>query len=371
MGILCIIGFLFLLVRVNQFEKAPLISTEGYTYEKAIVVAITKDNLAEDGNRYGTQEVVVQIKSGELKGQEFDAVNPSGSLFGAECEVGTGVIVIVSSNEDSVVVTVYSLDRTKAIYLFVLLFATAVCLIGGKKGVMAVGSLAFTLICIVYLMFPLIYQGVSPIAITIVVSALATVVTLGLLGGASQKTAAAILGTVAGVVIAAVAALVFGKAAGISGYNVSDIETLNYVAQNSSIRIGQLLFSGIIISALGATMDVGMSIASTIQEVSDTNPSLGMKELSGIHVGRDMMGTMTNTLIFAYVGGSLTTLITNYAYDLSYQQLANSYVIGIEIMQGLSGSLGVVLTVPITAALAAFFVGRKKERIEKNRTGNS
>lgn len=100
-GILCIIGFLFLLVRVNQFEKAPLISTEGYTYEKAIVVAITKDNLAEDGNRYGTQEVVVQIKSGELKGQEFDAVNPSGSLFGAECEVGTGVIVIVSSNEDS------------------------------------------------------------------------------------------------------------------------------------------------------------------------------------------------------------------------------------------------------------------------------
>ena len=372
-GILCIIGFLFLLVRVNQFEKAPLISTEGYTYEKAIVVAITKDNLAEDGNRYGTQEVVVQIKSGELKGQEFDAVNPSGSLFGAECEVGTRVIVIVSSNEDSVVVTVYSLDRTKAIYLFVLLFATAVCLIGGKKGVMAAGSLAFTLICIVYLMFPLIYQGVSPIAITIVVSALATVVTLGLLGGASQKTAAAILGTVAGVVIAAVAALVFGKAAGISGYNVSDIETLNYVAQNSSIRIGQLLFSGIIISALGATMDVGMSIASTIQEVSDTNPSLGMKELffSEIHVGRDMMGTMTNTLIFAYVGGSLTTLITNYAYDLSYQQLANSYVIGIEIMQGLSGSLGVVLTVPITAALAAFFVGRKKERIEKNRTGNS
>lgn len=132
-GILCIMGFLFLLVRVNQFEKTPLISMEGHTYEKAIVVAITKDNLAEDGNRYGTQEVIVQIKSGELKGQEFDAVNPSGSLFGAECEVGTRVIVIVSSNDDNAVVTVYSLDRTKAIYLFVLLFSASVCLIGGKK----------------------------------------------------------------------------------------------------------------------------------------------------------------------------------------------------------------------------------------------
>ena len=81
---------------------------------------------------------------------------------------------------------------------------------------------------------------------------------------------------------------------------------------------------------------------------------------SGINVGRDMMGTMTNTLIFAYVGGAMTTLVINYAYDLSYRQLANSYVIGIEIMQGLSGSLGVVLTVPITALIASFLAVRKK-----------
>ena len=212
-------------------------------------------------------------------------------------------------------------------------------------------------------MFPLIYQGISPIMITIVVSVLTTVVTLGLLGGISSKTLSAIIGTTCGVVISAVAALIFGKAAGISGYNVSDIETLNYVGQNSSIQIGQLLFSGIIISSLGAVMDVGMSIASTIQEIHDTNPSLSRKQvfLSGIHVGQDMMGTMTNTLIFAYVGGSLTTLIINYAYDLSYRQLANSYIIGIEIMQGLSGSLGVVLTVPITAFVASFLIGKKKK----------
>ena len=182
-GILCIIGFLFLLIRVNQFEKTPLLSTEGQSYEKAIVTAITKDNLAEDGNRYGTQEVIVQIKSGEYAGQEFDAINPSGSLFGAECELGTRVIVIVSANGDDAVVTVYSQDRTRAIYLFVLLFAAVVCLIGGKKGVMAVASLAFTLIIMVYLMFPLIYQGVSPILITVIVAVLSTVVTLGLLGG--------------------------------------------------------------------------------------------------------------------------------------------------------------------------------------------
>lgn len=357
------IAFVLILIKCNQFEKHPMISTQGQSYEKAVVTKITKDNIAEDGNRYGTQEVLVKIKSGEKKGQEYQAVNPNGTLFGADCKVGTKVIVIVSSTTDTNVVTVYSQDRTMAIYTFILFFAVVVCLIGGKKGVKAIGSLAFAFICIVYLMFPLIYQGISPIGITIVVSVLTTIVTLGLLGGNSFKTLAAIIGTSSGVVIAALAAFVFGKAAGISGYNVSDIETLNYVAQNSSTRIGELLFSGIIIASLGAVMDVGMSIASTIQEIHETDPALSVKELftSGIHVGQDMMGTMTNTLIFAYVGGSMTTLMTNYAYDLSYQQLANSYVIGIEIMQGLSGSLGVVLTVPITAIVASIFCGRKRK----------
>ena len=266
-----------------------------------------------------------------------------------------------------------------AIYLFVLFFCLVICIIGGKKGVKAIASLAFTGVCIVYLMFPLMYRGISPIGITIVVVILSTLLTLWLLGGVSKKTVSAVVGTVSGVVVAAVAAVVFGKAAGITGYNVSDIETLNYVAQNTHIKIGQLLFSGIIIAALGATMDVGMSIASTIQELHERSPQLGTKELfvSGIRVGRDMMGTMSNTLIlaftgtsimgtmantliFAYVGGSLSTLVVNYAYNLSYNQLINSYVIGTEIMQGLSGTLGVVLTVPITAAVAAVLIGKKK-----------
>ena len=206
-------------------------------------------------------------------------------------------------------------------------------------------------------------SGISPIVLTIIVAVLTTIVTLGLLGGYSSKTVSAILGTAIGVVIAAVAAMAFGKAAGITGYNVSDIEALNYVGQNTKIKIGELLFAGIIISALGAVMDVGMSIASTIQEIYETDKTLSMKRLfvSGINVGRDMMGTMTNTLIFAYVGGAMTTLVINYAYDLSYRQLANSsYVIGIEISKRLSGSLGVVLTVPITALIASFLAVRKK-----------
>ena len=357
------IGFVFLLIKCNHIEKVSLISTEGQSYEKAVVTKITKDNLAEDGNRYGNQELEVEIKSGSLKGENLEAINPNGTLFGAECEVGTSVIVIVSSSEDTNVVTVYSKDRTTAIYMFILIFTAIVCIIGGKKGIKAILSLAFTFVCIVYIMFPLVYKGNSPVLITILICVVTTIVTIGMLGGVSKKTVSAIIGTTFGVVISGISALAFGEFAGITGYNVSDIETLNYVAQNTSIKIGQLLFSGIIIASLGAVMDVGMSISSTICEIKETNPDMQAKQLfiSGIHVGRDMMGTMTNTLILAFVGSSLSSLMTNYAYDLSYNQLINSYSIGIEIMQGLSGSLGVVLTVPFTAAISSLLITSKRK----------
>lgn len=360
-GIAVLAVFVAALIYCSRIEKASLISTEGQSYEKAQVVEVTKDNLAEDGNRYGEQKVILKINSGSLKGQEVEAVSPSGTLFGATCKPGMPVIAIVSVTENNNVVTVYSQDRSIAIYTFVLLFTLVVCLIGGKKGVKAVISLAFTVISIFGLLFPLIYKGYSPITVTILLCVMATVFTMLMISGWTRKTLAAVIGTTCGVTAAGISALIFGHFAGISGYNVPDIETLNYVAQYTPIRIGGLLFAGIIISSLGAVMDVGMSMASAIQEIYEANPEVGRKKLfmSGIHVGRDMMGTMTNTLILAYVGGAITTLIINYAYDLSYNQLLNSYNIGIEIMQGLAGSLGVVLTVPLTAAVAVELIYRK------------
>lgn len=349
------------LIYCNSIEKVSLISTEGQSYEKAQVVEITKDNLAEDGNRYGEQNVVLKIKSGSLKGQEVEAVSPSGTLFGATCEPGMRVIAIVSITEENSVVTVYSQDRSIAIYTFAVIFSLVVCLIGGWKGVKAVVSLAFTGISIFGLLFPMVYRGYSPIIVTILICVVATIFTMLMISGWTKKTLSAIIGTTCGVTAAGISALIFGHFAGISGYNVSDIETLNYVAQYTPIQIGGLLFAGIIISALGAVMDVGMSMSSAIQEIYEANPEVSRKKLfmSGIHVGRDMMGTMTNTLILAYVGGAITTLIINYAYNLSYNQLLNSYNMGIEIMQGLAGSLGVVLTVPITAAVAVELIYRK------------
>lgn len=106
-----------------------------------------------------------------------------------------------------------------------------------------------------------------------------------------------------------------------------------------------------------------MSVSSAICEIDAKTGNLTWTELfkSGLHVGRDMMGTMSNTLILAFVGGSLSTLVIDYAYNLPLIQLINSYNIGIEIMQGIAGSLGVILTVPFVALVTAVLLAERRK----------
>ena len=207
---------------------------------------------------------------------------------------------------------------------------------------------------------PLIYRGFSPFWAAVIITIITTIVTMYLISGIAVKTLCAILGTVIGVLLAGLSAWLFGRVADIDGYNVSNIETLAYVGQITNIQIGGLLFSGILIASLGAVMDVAMSVSSAISEIHDKAPQLGCLELfkSGMNVGRDMMGTMSNTLILAFVGSAVSELVINYAYNLPFRQIINSYNIGIEIMQGVSGSIGVILTVPAVAVVTAWMLTR-------------
>lgn len=148
----------------------------------------------------------------------------------------------------------------------------------------------------------------------------------------------------------------------ISGYNVSAIESLIYVRDQTGIEVGQLLFAGILIASLGAVMDVAMSISSTIEEISYQNPELGIKGLffSGMRVGKDMMGTMSNTLILAFTGSSLNTMIMIYAYSYPYNQMVNMYSIGIELLRGISGTIGIILAVPFVSLIGSLYLKPNK-----------
>lgn len=351
--ILLVCVFAIFVFKLNQTEKTELVVRTGQTFEKAEVTEILQDNLDSNGTRVGEQKVRVKMLTGARKGEELDITSSSGYLFGAACTVGMKVVVMQSVAGETTIASVYSQDREWVIYIFALLYLLALCVIGGKQGIKGCLGLIFTFFCVIFVYLPLVYLRFSPFWAAVFICFLTTLVTMYLIGGPTKKTCAATLGTLAGVVLAGLSAWCFSKASGISGYNVSDIETLMTLWNTNRIQVGGLLFSGLLISCLGAVMDVAMSISSAIDEIYKQNNSLTRKELfkAGMRVGRDMMGTDSNTLILAFAGSSVSTLLLDYAYDLPYQQIINSNNIGIAIMQGLAGSFGIVLSVPLTVLI--------------------
>ena len=359
--ILFVCVFAVFVIKLNQVEKTELVVRTGQTFEKAKVVKILQDNLEENGTRVGEQKVRVRMLTGVRKGEELDITSSSGYLFGAACKPGMKVIVMQSVAGDSTVASVYTQDREGVIYIFALIYLLVLCLIGGKQGIKGCLGLVFTFFCVIFVYLPLVYLKYSPFWTAVFVCFITTLVTMYLIGGPTRKTCAATLGTLVGVILAGVSAWCFSKASGISGYNVSDIETLMTLWNTNRIQVGGLLFSGLLISCLGAVMDVAMSISSAIDEIYRQNLSLSRKELfkAGLRVGRDMMGTDSNTLILAFAGSSVSTLLLDYSYNLPYQQIINSNNIGIAIMQGLAGSFGIVLSVPFTVLICTTLFHKK------------
>ena len=359
--ILFVCVFAVFVIKLNQVEKTELVVRTGQTFEKAKVVKILQDNLEENGTRVGEQKVRVRMLTGVRKGEELDITSSSGYLFGAACKPGMKVIVMQSVAGDSTVTSVYTQDREGVIYIFALIYLLVLCLIGGKQGIKGCLGLVFTFFCVIFVYLPLVYLKYSPFWTAVFVCFITTLVTMYLIGGPTRKTCAATLGTLVGVILAGVSAWCFSKASGISGYNVSDIETLMTLWNTNRIQVGGLLFSGLLISCLGAVMDVAMSISSAIDEIYRQNLSLSRKELfkAGLRVGRDMMGTDSNTLILAFAGSSDSTLLLDYSYNLPYQQIINSNNIGIAIMQGLAGSFGIVLSVPFTVLICTILFHKK------------
>ena len=348
------------LYTVSLVDRYPLMANEGREFVKARVVEVIEDNQESGGVYIGSQTVELELLSGAYEGEHVQAESSSAYLYGTHCTPNLKVVAIVSESNGELVGSVYGYYREPALIGMIALFLLTIILISGRRGLYSVLSLAFTFLCIFWFFLPMVYRGYSPVMAAIVVVIATTLVTMYLVGGFTVKATAAVLGTVMGVLVAGLLAYVFGKIARVSGYNVSDIESLIYIQEQLDIQVGQLMFAGILIAALGAVMDVSMSIASTLQELHDKNPQLDTMQLfcSGMTVGRDMMGTMSNTLILAFTGGSINTIVLFYAYDYSRMQLMNMYDIAIEIIQGVSASMGVVLTVPFVSLIGAWMIVR-------------
>jgi len=314
----------------------------------------------------GGKTVWVRFKEGPLKGQKkaIQHLEYDNNRFPLEIKKGDTVLVgyLLDEQGHFSLPQIYANDRSPVLIVLILLFIVGVLVLGRMKGAQSLLALLVTILFIFLGFIPLVIQGVSPLLLAITVSVLSSGVTFLIISGFSRKTLASTLGVLIGFVVAAVLVVLFGNMLAISGVMNSHVVFLKYT---TSLNIHELIFAGILIGAIGAVMDVAISMASTVEELSKANPDYTATHLftSSLNVGRDMLGTMVNTLILAYVGASLPFLILIY---LQYTgtpiiDILNLEIIAEEILRSIIGSTGMLLTIPATAFIAALLTGKKSK----------
>ena len=344
-----------------------------YKIAKAIVRGIEYDDTAEIRSdipveadiRY--QHLILEILTGEHRSEmltvrhTIEMIMPGNYIF----KVNDQVLIRLTENTEREIETVKIEERVRdtSIYVITALFAVMMLLIGRKQGLKALLSLIIMVSLIFFAYIPMILKGFSPILLSVGISALAITVTLVIISGRHKKTAAAILGTISGVLIAGLLAVIFGEAGRLTGLSADTAISLAYIPHFRGLDYKGLLFGTIIIGSIGAIMDVSLSIASSLWEIWELNPAIPARQLirSGMNIGRDIMGSMSNTLILAYVGTSLHLIILFMVYQISFTEIINYDSVSSEILRAMAGSIGLMLTIPATVWIAAaLYPGLKK-----------
>lgn len=285
------------------------------------------------------QNEILQMQSGEFILDLGDKVN----------------LCLSEENGKIIAASVYQFVRTKYIIYIIIFFAIIMLFVGGIKGLKSIITLSFTAYSVLLVLPKLIIKGYNPILMTIALASLITILTLVIVNGFNSKSYAAILGTIGGVIISGSISAYIGNLLKFSGLAGEKQRALMYIPKTSHINFSQLLYAGILLGALGAVMDVCTSISSVIHEIKLSNKDASGWFLfkSGMSVGRDIIGTMSNTLILAYAGASMSVIITFMAYDANLAEVVNQEVISVEILRSLAGSIGLILAVPLTAFIAS------------------
>lgn len=332
-----------------------------------------RDN-ATDGKEF-VQNVKVKILEGDKKDEKFDTVyvltyDIDNKIVGYKLKEGNTVYVRISENSGETEIVIQDVVRQKYIFWLVIFFFASIILVGRKKGIKAIIGLIITVVAVLFVLLMTIFKGYNAILVSVGTCFVITVLTFAVIGGWNKKTISAALGTIGGVVLAGIIASIVSYLAKLSGGGKEEAIMLSVAATNVTFNFRHLLFAEIIVSALGACMDVGMSIASSLSELKMKKPDMTAKELfkSGMNIGGDMIGTMTNTLILSFIGSSLLLILLYMASSLSITEVINIEAIATETVCAISGSIGIVYTVPITAAIFAIF--NKDKEIYKVKSEN-
>lgn len=314
-----------------------------------------------DYNVIKTYRAKVVFLDGPHKGETVNAIAYEQSFKGYTIKYKVGEKVIVTEDLDNTenrftVSDHYRIGWTCFLLIF---FVIGILIIGKKSGIKSLLSMVISVITVVLLIFAIV-KGYDPIITALILVLLNTVLTIFIVAGITKKAVSSILGTLFGILVAFILSWVIGKFAYLSGLSDEQAMMLQTI-QGLKVSPQGLLYAGIIIGALGAVMDIAISIASSVEEIYKANPDIGIIKLygSGMQVGKDILGTMTNTLVLAYLSSSLPMFMLIYINHSSLPMIYNMDFMVTEFVRILAGSIGLLFTIPFTCAIASYLTRKE------------
>lgn len=360
-----------ILFTANSFLSGSMTRFEDDTdmpIEKATVESIvdkTTDSYDYDGDSMDVIEITFEARfaSGDKKDEIVTASQTIESTppYNSTNEVKPGdSILIINAGIDASEWYFVEHVRTDKLMILGILFAIALLIFGGKKGFNTLLSLSLTCGAVFAVFIPSILSGRNIYLWSILVCLYSILTTLLILNGYNKKSLSAILGCFGGVLIAGAITLFMDNVLSLTGVISDEAVYLSYLPTETPINLRAIIFAGIIIGAMGAIMDVAMSISSSLWEVKRNVAKIKTQALfiSGMNIGKDIMGTMSNTLILAYIGSSLSMVLLLTVYDSSLLHLLNREMIVVEILQALVGSFGILFSLPLTSLFSSIIYSK-------------
>lgn len=341
---------------------ASISSQQEGTYERARVLKVeTQNNQTSSTTSQQVQAFTLRFLSGPLDGTERVVLGDVGTNpYQIHPEAGDTLVTLLQPQETAGEWSIYidGFDRRAAVIWLIVLFVLTMVLLAGWQGLKVAFSIGISLVLIAYVLIPAFLSGWNPVPIAILLGGVFTIISCGLGTGWNKKAVVTAIGTMGGAVVAYLLSVIFVHLTHLSG--LSSEEDRLFFQKSPNLDPRGLLFAGIIIASVGVLEDVAVSIVSGVSEVHRANPRLSFQHLflSGMAVGRDHMAALANTLVYAYVGGSLSSLLLYKQFGESWLKFINFDTVVDEIIRSLCGTIGLVFTIPITAVLAAWAVTR-------------
>lgn len=339
-------------------------SNSSFFKAKIVQVSSTKEEIAEDGTKTYIQTVELKGLENPWKDQLITVDNSEFNTLGPKSYQKGDVMLMVDNKDDSGKdhFVIADFVRETPLYILGFIFIALVALIGKKKGLMALLSLILSFLVIVYFMIPQIANGADPVLISAIGAIIITIITLYLTYGFNYFSHLGAISVIASLLITVIMSQFFSDLTKLTG---KAEESVTYLTQllGPNFNARGLLLAGFIIGALGILDDVIINQLSLIEELHKADKNLSSLELfkRGLKVGVDHISAIVNTLFLAYTGASLPLLllfVADKSVQYSFTSVINMEIITTEIVRTLTGSIGIVLSVPISTFFAAVFIPR-------------